>query len=481
MLIRHSAIYVVARLLPGAIGLGTTAALTRLLSPETYGEYGIALVIMTFGSTLMFDWLAVSFLRFYQARREDKRVVGTVIRLFLALMGVSAGAALCCWAAGLVPAEFASVAAAGLALTWANSWFELVARFEIADFKPVRYLLMNLGRSGLILAGAVGVAWLTRSAAWTAFGGAAGMLAGTLLGDVRKWRAAAAPFDSGFARQLLTFGAPLACSMAMNSCIFSVSRGLIALRGSDIELGYYTAAYVMVQSTLLSAGGGIASAGYSLAVRAVEGGDAAAARAQLAQNGAVLIAALAPIAAGMALTAPGIARLVVAPSLAAHVSPIMPWMAAGTFLWCVRSHHLDHAFQLGRAPGLQVRVTGLAAAISVSLSYVLIPREGAVGVAMALTAAMVVACVHAWHQGKRAYPIPLPVAAAARAALGCGAMAAVIEVMSSAGCASLAAQVCAGIVTYVAVCLATNTLDSRLVLRARLATWRGRGVALDAG
>jgi hypothetical protein len=60
-------------------------------------------------------------------------------------------------------------------------------------------------------------------------------------------------------------------------------------------------------------------------------------------------------------------------------------------------------------------------------------------------------------------------------------MAAVIEVMSSAGCASLAGQVCAGIVTYVAVCLATNTLDSRLVLRARLATWRGRGVALDAG
>jgi O-antigen/teichoic acid export membrane protein len=80
MLIKNSAIYMVATLLPGLFSLATTAALTRLLDPHEYGLYGLALVVMTLGSSVMFDWLGVSFIRFYQAKREDPRLVANVRR-----------------------------------------------------------------------------------------------------------------------------------------------------------------------------------------------------------------------------------------------------------------------------------------------------------------------------------------------------------------------------------------------------------------
>ncbi len=90
MLIRNSAIYMVAKLLPGLFGLATTAALTRLLDPHEYGLYGLALVTMMLGSSILFDWLGLSFLRFYQSRRDDPNLVSTFICMFVVLVTVSA-------------------------------------------------------------------------------------------------------------------------------------------------------------------------------------------------------------------------------------------------------------------------------------------------------------------------------------------------------------------------------------------------------
>ena len=46
-----------------------------LLTPVTYGQYGLALVIMTFGAQTLFNWIVVSSARLYQARRNDPKTV----------------------------------------------------------------------------------------------------------------------------------------------------------------------------------------------------------------------------------------------------------------------------------------------------------------------------------------------------------------------------------------------------------------------
>jgi len=464
MLIRHSAIYVFAKLVPGLLGMVTTAILTRALDPGRYGLYGLALVVMSFGATMGFEWLNISFMRFYQSRREDPCVISTVLQLFamtVALSAVIFGAILC---TGVLPTSEQSIYEIGMVLVWTYAWFELVAKFEVAEFRPLAYFAMNLQRGVCMLAGAVGAATLTGDPVWTAAGTAAGVLAGSLRFSPRSSRPRRYTFDKDLAREIVVFGIPLAASMVMGSVVTSGTRAMIEWLGSAEALGYYTAAYVLVQNTLVMLASGIAAASYSLAVRAIETGDPAATRRQLMDNGTLLLLVMAPVSLGMGLTANSIAATLVGPKYVVSVAALTPWLAVGSFFGTIRAHYLDHAFQLGRKPYLQIRVIGLAAVISVGLSLTLIPRIGPIGAAIAVAIAMAVSCVHAYLEGKSAYPLPLPVSAAAKIAVGCLAMAVAVHALPGDTSIRFALQVGVGGMVYACCVVALNVLGIRAYL-----------------
>jgi O-antigen/teichoic acid export membrane protein len=461
MLIRNSALYMLARLLPGLFGLATTAALTRLLDPHEYGLYGLTLVVMMLGSTIMFDWLGLSFLRFYQARRDDPCLVSTFICIFVVLATVSAGALGAALIGGVVPADLVGTSVVGLLMVWAYSWFELVSRLAVAEFQPIKYLSMNLGRSLAVLGGATAAAWLTASPLWTAMGTAAGIFTGTLFGRVPIPRPSWRQFDRGLARDVLVFGIPVAASMAIFSLIDGGTRLLIEQLDSARALGLYTAASVLVQTTLIVMATGVSSAGYSLVVQEVERGDHSAARRQLLANGTLLLAVLAPASLGMALTGNCIATTLVGSKFVSGVAPLLPWMAVGSFFGCMRSNYLDQSFQLGHRPHHLIWVTLLALIIAIGLSIYLIPREGPVGAAIAVAVAMVVSCVHATIAGRYAYPLPLPIEAAIRVGVCCAMMALVVIELPNSGWTGLVLRIGFGSVAYALSAIAVNLMDSR--------------------
>jgi O-antigen/teichoic acid export membrane protein len=457
MLIRHSAIYVVAKIFPGVLGMATTALLTRVLAPEDYGLYSLALLVMTFGAGLAFDWLGLAYLRVAQNRPDRLVVVSTFAQIYAALVAATALLALAGLAAGAVAPGRDGVFAAGLLMAWAYSWFELVSRFHVADLKPGTYLRMNVGRAVLTLLGAGGIAVLTRNAAWTAYGTAAAMLLGTLIGGFGRYRLGRASFDAALARAALRFGLPLAASMVLTSLAASGTRAMVDWLGSIEALGLYTAAFVLVQNTLGVVAAGVASAGFSLAVRAVDAGDPAAARRQLEANGTLLLAVLAPAAIGMALTAPSIAATLVGPHYVATVAALPPWMAAGALFAGFRAHYLDHAFQLGRRPLGQIWVTAGGVLVTLTLDVLLIPRLGPIGAAIAVAIGAVTSMIHAGWAGRAAYDLPLPLRAAWRIAAACIAMGAGVLLVP----ASLGFQLAAGSLTYAAAAIALDIMGLR--------------------
>jgi O-antigen/teichoic acid export membrane protein len=461
MLIRNSLLYMLARLLPGVFGMATTAMLTRLLDVASYGIYGLALVIMTFVSTMGFDWLGVSFLRFYDGREGSERTIATFIYIFMGLLLLSGLLTLVAWGFGAFSGAQAPIYALGILLAWSYSWFELAARLETAGLRPFRYLAMNLGRAVMILLGAVGAAWLTHSPVWTAVGTGIGMFGGALLGSMRSQSLSPRLFDRALALRVLAFGIPLAASLTLSGVISSGTRALVEALGSAEALGLYTAAFILVQNTLMVMAGGIASASYPLAVRAVESGDAGRARRQLLANGSLLLAVMAPSCLGMALTADGVANTLVGHKFAPMVAVLTPWMAAGAFFGTMRAHFLDHAFQLGRRPGLQVWVTCVAAVVALGLSVFLIPRYGPVGAAMGVTAGMAVSCVHAAIVSRFAYPVPLPVATAIRVLAACVFMALLVRAVPGSGTLVFIIRVTVGALAYAVAAFALNILDLR--------------------
>lgn len=239
MLIRHSAVYIAAKLLPGALGMLTTALLTRLLPPEQYGLYGVALVIMSFGATLAFEWLGLAYLRLAAAHADTAVAIGTFTRLFAALL--LAAAIVGAVAVAVAPASERAIVAAGLVLMASYAWFEFRARFHVAGLAPGAYLRMNVARAGLILLAAGAASWLTHDPVSTALATAAATLAGSFVGG-RPARGAG--FDPALARAALRFGLPLAASLALASATGSATRLLVGALGSVEALGLYTAAFV---------------------------------------------------------------------------------------------------------------------------------------------------------------------------------------------------------------------------------------------
>ena len=214
---------------------------------------------------------------------------------------------------------------------------------------------------------------------------------------------------------------------------------------------------------------GIAAAGFSLAVRAVDSGDHAEAKRQLEANGTLLLAVLAPAAVGMAITAPSIATTLVGAHYVATVAALTPWMAAGALFAGFRAHYVDHAFQLGRHPQGQIWVTAGAVVVTVALNFLLIPRFGPLGAAIAVAVGAASSTLHAMWASRAAYPLPLPGRAACRIALACIAMAGGVCLIPGAGPGTLFVQVMVGGLVYAAAALALDVIGLRAPTLAFLA------------
>jgi O-antigen/teichoic acid export membrane protein len=468
MLIQQSAIYVFARLLVGLIAMATTAMLTRLLTPVTYGKYALALVVMAFGAQTLFNWITVSFARLYQARSDDPKTLSTFAQIFALTAAGGAAAFLAAWSAGVLSGDTARAYGVGLLLMWSYAWFELLSGFEVVSFRPGTYLYMCLGRAILILFGACGAAWLTGGPLWTALGYGFGMFAASWLGRTRGWSLRPSRFDRALAGQICRFGLPLAGCMALSALSTSGTRLLVNELDSAEALGLFTAAYVIVQSTLGVIAFGVVAAGYQLAVKAVEAGDEVAARRQLVANVALLYAVIAPAALGMALTADGLAQTVVGPKFSGAMVELIPLMAAGQFFESFRSCYLDHAFQLGKKSSFLAWIMGITAAVSLGLGVWLIPVFGPMGAAIAMAVAAAVSCGLDVVLGRYAYPMPIPYGVLGRLTLACAAMAAVVLSLRGSGPVFLGLQVVLGALTYGAAVLALDVMDARALVSRRL-------------
>ena len=174
MLVRYSAIYALARGVPGIVNFVALALFTRLLVPAQYGTYVLIITWIGIANAVLFQWLRSSARRFqatYISQPEILRsslAAGYVVMLGFATI-VTSGIFL---ATGdhvlrqLLP--FA------LLLLAVQALFELGLELVLAGFKPWRYGLLALVKSvvALVIGGTLAYLGL----------GALGVVVGSILG-----------------------------------------------------------------------------------------------------------------------------------------------------------------------------------------------------------------------------------------------------------------------------------------------------------
>ena len=101
MLAKYGLIQMLGKFLPGTLAFGTAAILTRILNPEQYGMYGLAVALAQLVALGAFGWLGLSVTRLATGRPEDPRFVSSVLVIFAA---IAVAAAACGVVSSLLPA-----------------------------------------------------------------------------------------------------------------------------------------------------------------------------------------------------------------------------------------------------------------------------------------------------------------------------------------------------------------------------------------
>jgi O-antigen/teichoic acid export membrane protein len=471
-ILSHAAIYLAARGLPGVIAFLAIPLFSRMLDPEGYGRYALALGAINVLNALLFQWLRLSLVRYLPGAGEDrarlKSTLATTCGLLVGAVGLLAGVAC------LLPVTQGWRAVLGL--SWAvlalQAAFELCCEYARGSLQPWHYMRLQLVRSsafvllGLTLV-ALGAGW------WGPLAGVGGgMLAALALAWPRDWAGVRLILDKRLLARLARYGVPLSLTVALTVVISTSDRYLIAWLDGESAAGVYSVAVDFTSQTLTLLMMVIHLAMFPVAVRAWEEGGPEAARERMRANASLLLAVGLPCVVGLTVLAPGIAHCFLGKSFRGAAAGIIPLVALGTFLAGFKAFHFDAAFQFAHRTLSQVWIVLIAAVANVGLNVVAIPRWGLNGAAGASVAAYLIAIGLTIAVGRRHVRLPVD-GGACLAVLVAGSVMGLLlyPVRDRVGPAAVAAQVAGGAVVYGAVLLGFDFMQLRSQL---LAGWKNR-------
>lgn len=468
MLLKHSAIYLVARGVPGAINFTAIAVYTRMLSPEDYGRYVLVLAAVGLVNVVFFQWLRLCLVRFLPRYSADTRpLLSTVLTAFAGLVFVTAilGVLL----VSLWPDAISrSLVALAVPLLWAQAWFELNLALAQSELRPKSYGVMAILKSVSALGlGALMILWGL---------GARGPLIGLMLGFLvaasfrsrKDWGRLRAFCDRQILLEMLRYGLPLTLTFALAFIVSASDRFLIAALLGESDVGVYAASYDLADQSLTLLMMIVNLAAYPLAVRSLESEGVAAAQIQVKQNATLLLAIGVPACVGIMILAPGIGNFVLGVSFRDAAQFLLPLVVLAALLSGLKAFHFDLAFQLGRWTAGQVWVVGVAALVNLLLNLWWLPIFGLRGAAYATVVAYLVGMVMSAVLGRRVFRVPFPWSETVRIMFAAGVMAVAVEwLRNELSRGVLLKQIAVGVMVYIVIFVILDVARSRRWLLAR--------------
>lgn len=460
--LRHAAAYLLARGIPGIVSFLAIPLFTRMLDPDAYCNYALAVTTVGLVNALAFQWIRLSFVRFLPASKANPQPLKSTLltcQLLLAALGgfVVLGIE-------IIPEArpWRTVALVCWLLLGIQPLFELFCEQARALIQPRYYMGLQLGKS--LLTTGLGAAFILLGFGWWGplLGLAIGTLIPTLYAYGHDWRGLPLQIDRAILRRVCRYGIPLSLTVALAIVIASSDRYLIAYYLGASAAGVYSAAVDFTSQTLNLLMLTISLAVVPLAIRAWEEHGPEAAREQMRHNATLLLAVGIPAVVGLALLSGNVSHCFLGREFRETGARIMPIIALGTFLSAYKAYHLDSAFQFVHRTGYQVWIVLVAAAANVGLNLALIRPFGIIGAAGASVIAYLLSMAMTAAYGRRYFALPFPVRDCMRVLAASALMAVTLYLVRDyRGGIALTAQVSAGAAIYGLVLFLLDFLDLR--------------------
>lgn len=472
---RASAIYLGARALAGIATVCAVSLFARSLGPENYAW----LALCTTGAAILSSVLVVpagQTLARYLPRPGFDTLLPVLARVFLGVVCVlillAAGLEWSGWLGGLSLRPGVLLGATLLLL--AIGMFELSAQFANSRFQAGRYSALFLFKSlGTLMVGG-GVLWLG--------GGEWGVLVvmvlvgvlGSLLICQDAWRSVlSSPWRPGLLREVRGFALMLACISGCAGLLQWSDRWLLAALSDAAATGTYGAMADLIAQTMTMLSSACFLAWFPRMVVAWEGGQRAEVDRLAGRYLGLSLAVMVPAGIGFALLSHEIVGLFLGAAYLGQAAQMVPWLAAAACLGTLRTLVFDVSLFISGRLGTQLANALVAAVTGLLLTWVLVPRVGAYGAAVANVCAQSLGLLLSWWAGRGLIAWRVPVSDLLAIGLAVILMCALVLLVPLSGVAGLLLRVALGVVGFGVGLLLLDGLGVRAWLcqrvRARVA------------
>lgn len=427
-LLRHSVYYLFAAGVPGLVSFFSVAIYSRLLPPSEYGIFALVIANTLLVQSVAYRWITNSVTRFLPAQREQPReLLESILITYLMVCGLTGalGSGIYFWISDL---HVRRLILLGILLLWATTWFDLNLEAARSSFQPARYAWMSITRSVSTILIGVPLVLLGLGAYGLLVGHFVSALLAATPSTLTLWRQVRLRWHAGMVRRTLRYGLPLTADAIVRYVVTTSDRLIIGHFLGASAAGLYAVGYDLGWRLLNLLFSSIELAVTPLVFRAFEQQDRSRALTFLAQVRTLIWAVSAPVAAVLIAVPRPLVEMVLGVRFRETAMEIIPWIAIA-YLFLVIMNFYNYAFRLGLRTELQVVVMALGAGVNLMTNFLLIPRIGLLGAAIATTAAFGAAALLSYILSQRILPMRIPIHDIAKITLASAMTAGVLRVL----------------------------------------------------
>ena len=464
-------LYLLTFIVNAAFNFALGLLVAHFLGPEGFGRYALAQSIGIMLNMAFIDWVRYSAARFYgeRVRLDDPRVRAS---LDLAFGVSSAGVAVICgflilagWDFGLPAALALIVPLVGIT----NALYDYHAAVTRARFMEKLYTKFVIAKNGLSILLVIGGAWYFRDPAMVLAGLSISLVLAwlSIRGAIRDRDAELAFASRAHFKTFALYALPLVIANSLYQLIPLINRAFISANAGFAETGQFSLPYELGTRLIGTIGTALDMLLFQHAVRAAEDQGEAAARARLSENFGIVLAAAAPLCAGLWFILPSVELLLIPAAFQGAFSAYLRAMLPGLFCFALTLYACNAVFQIKRRtyPVILAALAALAVntalvarlpAAATGYDYAL-AQSYALSAALGVSLLFIAAIMPVWPRLR-----DLAGTAAATAAM---ALALWPLKDFPPGLALLAAMIALGAAVYAIVSLAFNTGGCRMLAR----------------
>jgi len=457
MLLRHTLLYLPAQIVGPLFQLIAVIVWTHVVDEHTLGVITLVTATHELLQIAFLTWWSQYALRYlgrYHDRGEISRFYHTENAVLLVSVLLQSLIAIAILLLVIAPDANTAllVATTGYVITRTLNLY-IGERARARQHIGVYSIQAIVGPSAGFVAGLILIKLFGQSAEWPLAGYAIAQFAAAIIvlpniGYGRSfWQV-----DRELLHQALRYGIPIVIGGALGWVGLNASRFIVNEMSGVAAAGLFAVGYGLGQRAAAVAAMLVTAAAFPLAVKSMEQGGSKVAMRQLADNGALLIAILAPSITGIYLLRAEIVHLLIAGPFQQVTLAVLPLSVLAGSIRSVRAHFVDQTFLLHNRTQLMIVVAVIDATATVVLAFVLIRSWGLVGAAGATVLAAIAAAIVSFAIGFSKFGLTLPLNHLVPIALATAAMAAVLNRLPEANSTfMLAGHIAAGMTVYATV------------------------------